>query len=56
VYLAKYFPDFLKRDKIDITASVKEAKNTALRLAGKNDLILVTGSLFVVGEFRDVKK
>ncbi|MCK9572102.1 MAG: bifunctional folylpolyglutamate synthase/dihydrofolate synthase [Candidatus Omnitrophica bacterium] len=55
-HLAKYFSGFLKKDKIDITAGVKEAKNTALRLAGKNDLILVTGSLFVVGEFRDVKK
>jgi len=50
-YLKKYFPD--KRKEIFITAGVKEAKKIALRVAGKNDLILVTGSLFVVGEFRD---
>ena len=32
---------------------LKEAKKIALRVASKEDLILVTGSLFVVGEFRD---
>ncbi|MDD5596034.1 MAG: bifunctional folylpolyglutamate synthase/dihydrofolate synthase [Candidatus Omnitrophica bacterium] len=37
-----------------LTYSLKEAKELALSLAGKQDLILVTGSLFVVGEFRDV--
>jgi dihydrofolate synthase/folylpolyglutamate synthase len=36
-----------------LTHSVKEAKRLALRLAKKSDLILVTGSLFVVGEFRN---
>jgi len=38
---------------IFITAGVKEAKTLALKIAGAGDLILVTGSLFVVGEFRD---
>lgn len=38
-----------------ITNSVKEAKRLALSLADKEDLILVTGSLFVVGEFRNDK-
>lgn len=47
--LAGYF-----KKKLHLTQSVKEAKLLARRLAGKNDLILVTGSLFVVGEFRDV--
>jgi dihydrofolate synthase/folylpolyglutamate synthase len=41
------------RDKIILTADVKEAKAVALNTAGPRDLILVTGSLFVVGEFRD---
>jgi dihydrofolate synthase / folylpolyglutamate synthase len=36
--------------------NVKEAKETALRIAQKEDLILVCGSLFVVGEFRDAQK
>jgi len=40
--------------KLYLTRSVKEAKLLAKSLAGKKDLILVTGSLFVVGEFRDV--
>ena len=38
-----------------ITNSVKEAKRLALSLANKEDLILVTGSLFVVGEFKNDK-
>jgi dihydrofolate synthase/folylpolyglutamate synthase len=47
--LARYF-----KRKPYLTFSVKEAKLLARSLAGKKDLILVTGSLFVVGEFRDV--
>ncbi|MCX5699536.1 MAG: bifunctional folylpolyglutamate synthase/dihydrofolate synthase [Candidatus Omnitrophica bacterium] len=47
--LAGYF-----KRKLLLTRSVKEAKLLARSLAGKKDLILVTGSLFVVGEFRDV--
>ncbi|MFA6349918.1 MAG: folylpolyglutamate synthase/dihydrofolate synthase family protein [Candidatus Omnitrophota bacterium] len=46
--LAFYF----NREKTYLTLGVKQAKALALSLAGKNDLILVTGSLFVVGEFR----
>jgi dihydrofolate synthase/folylpolyglutamate synthase len=51
VHLAGYF-----KRKLHLTQSVKEAKLLAGNLAGKKDLILVTGSLFVVGEFRGVKK
>ena len=47
--LATYF-----KKKLYLTHSVKEAKLLSLRLARKEDLILVTGSLFVVGEFRNV--
>ncbi|MHB8155209.1 MAG: bifunctional folylpolyglutamate synthase/dihydrofolate synthase [Candidatus Omnitrophota bacterium] len=47
--LAGYF-----NRKLHLTQSVKEAKLLAVRLASKKDLILVTGSLFVVGEFRNV--
>jgi dihydrofolate synthase/folylpolyglutamate synthase len=49
--LRKYFSD--KRKEIFITVGVKEAKRLAFEIAGEKDLILVTGSLFVVGEFRD---
>jgi dihydrofolate synthase/folylpolyglutamate synthase len=38
-----------------ISQSVKDAKERAAALATKDDLILVTGSLFVVGEFRNEK-
>ncbi|MFH1199041.1 MAG: folylpolyglutamate synthase/dihydrofolate synthase family protein [Candidatus Omnitrophota bacterium] len=41
-----------KDKEIKITQSIKEVKNVVYKLAGKKDLILVTGSLFVVGEFR----
>lgn len=49
-------PKYLRQRKKDIyiTNNVEEAKRLALRLAEKDGLILVTGSLFVVGEFRDV--
>ncbi|MDD5196685.1 MAG: folylpolyglutamate synthase/dihydrofolate synthase family protein [Candidatus Omnitrophota bacterium] len=52
--LKKYFP--VKGKTVYITSSVREAKKLALRLAHKEDLILVTGSLFVVGESRNDKK
>ncbi len=44
-----------KRLQIVKTKDVKKARVETLRLANKEDLILVTGSLFVVGEFRNVK-
>jgi dihydrofolate synthase/folylpolyglutamate synthase len=46
--LARYFPG----KDVYITYSVKEAKKKAWALADKQDLILITGSLFVVGEVR----
>jgi dihydrofolate synthase/folylpolyglutamate synthase len=39
-----------------ITQGVKEARKLAYQMAGKKDLVLVTGSLFIVGEFRNAKK
>ncbi len=49
--LVKYF----NGKEVHITDNVKEAKALACRLAVKKDLILVCGSLFMVGEFRNVK-
>lgn len=46
--LAGYFAGKAVR----ITKNVQEAKKASGNRAGGNDLILVTGSLFVVGEFR----
>jgi dihydrofolate synthase/folylpolyglutamate synthase len=42
--------------EVHITDNVKEAKELAYHLAKKEDLILVCGSLFVVGEFRTLFK
>ncbi len=47
--LAKSFKD----KESYITNSVKKAKDKAVKMAKKDDLILISGSLFVVGEFRD---
>ncbi len=47
--LARYF----EGKPVHKTSSVKEAKRVSKNIARKEDLILVTGSLFVVGEFRD---
>ncbi len=49
--LAGYF----KGKDTHTTGNVKEAKAKALRIAKKEDLVLVCGSLFVVGEFRNDK-
>lgn len=49
--LARYFSD----KPFYITGSVKEARKKALELASKKDMILVCGSLFVVGEFKNDK-
>jgi dihydrofolate synthase/folylpolyglutamate synthase len=49
--LAQYF----NGKGVHITHNVEEAKNRASQLIRKEDLILVCGSLFVVGEFRDGK-
>ena len=49
--LAKYF----NGKEVHRTANVKEARELAYCLSQKEDLILVCGSLFVVGEFRNVK-
>ena len=48
--LAEYF----NAKQVYITNNVKEAKEYACRIAHKKDLILITGSLFVVGEARDL--
>lgn len=49
--LANYF----NGKPVYITNNVKEAKAQAFRIAKREDLIVVTGSLFVVGEFRNDK-
>lgn len=38
--------------KIIKTNSVRQARTIALKMAGSRDMVLVAGSLFVVGEFR----
>lgn len=49
--LVRYF----KGRDVYTASGVKEARNKARKLAGPEDLILVTGSLFVAGEFRNAK-
>ena len=47
--------NFIKRDKIiKMTSNVKEALDLAKENATKKDVILVTGSLFLVGEARGI--
>ncbi|MDD5116452.1 MAG: bifunctional folylpolyglutamate synthase/dihydrofolate synthase [Candidatus Omnitrophica bacterium] len=50
-YLRGYFPQ--KEGNLFVTGGTREAMSKAAQIARKGDLILVTGSLFVVGEFRD---
>lgn len=44
----------LENKDINLTSNVKEALDKAISLACPEDLILITGSLFVVGEARDI--
>ncbi|MGB2601441.1 MAG: folylpolyglutamate synthase/dihydrofolate synthase family protein [Candidatus Omnitrophota bacterium] len=45
---------YIKGREVKLTRDVTEALGTAFHLAGKNDLILATGSFFVIGEVRDL--
>jgi dihydrofolate synthase/folylpolyglutamate synthase len=45
---------YLRGQKAIITSDVKEALGVALRNASSNDLILATGSFFVIGEIREL--
>ena len=47
--LARYF----EGRSVHLTRNVEEAKKISRKMATKSDLILVTGSLFVAGEYRD---
>jgi dihydrofolate synthase/folylpolyglutamate synthase len=46
--------EYFSGKTVHVTDNVKEAKRISQGLAKNGDLILVTGSLFVVGEFRNV--
>ena len=48
----KIMAQYFKGREPRVTKGISEAKQLAEHVAGKEDLILVTGSLFVVGEFR----
>ncbi|MDD4981899.1 MAG: folylpolyglutamate synthase/dihydrofolate synthase family protein [Candidatus Omnitrophota bacterium] len=48
----KILAKFFKNKESYIVPKVSEAKVLSMRLAGKSDLILVTGSLFVAGEYK----
>jgi folylpolyglutamate synthase/dihydropteroate synthase len=43
---------YVRGKRTEITDDTKEALGLALSQAGKNDLILATGSFFVIGEIR----
>ncbi len=49
----KVLCEYFNGKPLHIAGNVRAAKSLAFRIAKKRDLILVTGSLFVVGEFRN---
>ncbi|MCX5702366.1 MAG: bifunctional folylpolyglutamate synthase/dihydrofolate synthase [Candidatus Omnitrophica bacterium] len=51
----KILAKFFKHKNVHMTLNVKEAQTLVCGMAKKEDLILVCGSLFVVGEFRDAQ-
>lgn len=50
----KILAEYFNGKELHLTNNVKEAETKAISIANKEDLILVTGSLFVVGEARDL--
>ncbi|MBX3244809.1 MAG: bifunctional folylpolyglutamate synthase/dihydrofolate synthase [Acidobacteria bacterium] len=50
--LNKVVPDGFKRNRVRLIADIADAVNAAKTLAGENGLILVTGSLYLVGEVK----
>lgn len=46
--------EFIKGREVIITSNVEEAIDSALSTANEDDLVLITGSLFVVGEAREL--
>jgi len=52
--LADFIPIDFCRDRVVITTSVEDALEKAVELSGPEDVILVTGSLYLVGEAKEV--
>ncbi len=45
---------FAQNKKVSVTQNTKQAINLAMKKSGKNDAILITGSLFMVAEAREL--
>jgi dihydrofolate synthase/folylpolyglutamate synthase len=45
---------WLHHDRIELTESPREALKRALSMAGSDDMICVTGSLYLVGEMKRI--
>ena len=45
---------YIRGKKVSMTRDVKEGLGAALSIAGENDLILATGSFYVVSEVREL--
>jgi dihydrofolate synthase/folylpolyglutamate synthase len=45
---------YIRGKKVSITSDVREGLGTVLKIAKKNDLILATGSFYVIGEVREL--
>ncbi|MFH1846899.1 MAG: folylpolyglutamate synthase/dihydrofolate synthase family protein [Candidatus Omnitrophota bacterium] len=45
---------YIRNRSVKVTRDTREALGTALKIAGKNDMILATGSFYVAGEVREL--
>ncbi len=50
--LTKFAPQNLAKENLFLTPNVADALKTAQEISGKDDLILVTGSLYLIGEIK----
>jgi len=48
----EYIKKFIKRKNVTITQNIREAYKISKDLAGTDDIILVTGSIYLIGEFK----
>ncbi len=52
--LLKFVPKNFDRENVIVTETVADALNTAKKITNENELILVTGSLYLVGEVQKI--
>ena len=52
--MLKIVPEKFEKNKVFVSETVKEAIVKARAVSGENNLILITGSLYLIGEAQEI--